>query len=212
MNTRLGLRGHRVQNSERAEARRRDILVAAARVFARDGYAAASLDDIGEQLGVSKGVIYYYFRSKEAIYTEIATTASREASQRLETIVAQGDPPDVALRAAISNLVSHIFDDLDRYSITMRTGERLSPESLALIRAQGRRYEQLLRGIIVDGIRAGLFVDHDPTLTTFTILRACLGIADWYSPNGRLTPQAIVQQVTEQMIGGVLRRPEAPLN
>jgi AcrR family transcriptional regulator len=201
----IGLRGHRVQNPERAEARRRDILLAAARVFARDGYADATLDDVARELGVTKGVIYYYFRSKEEIYTEIRATAIRDAIARLEAIVARGAPPADTLRAALTDLVGHIFDDLDRFANVLRTGSRISPENRALIRGLQRRYEGLVRGIVQAGIAAGSFADRDPTITTFTLLRACLGVADWYRPGGRVPPEVIVREVVEQVLTGVLR-------
>src|SRR3712207_4671013 len=135
MSAQIGLRGHRVQNAERAEGRRRDILLAAARVFARDGYATATLDDVAAQMGVTKGVIYYYFRGKEEIFTEIRATAIREAIERLEAIIARGDPPEVTLRAAIRDLVGHIFDDLDRFATVLRAGHRLSEESRSQVRS-----------------------------------------------------------------------------
>ena len=209
MSTRIGLRGHRVQNEERAEGRRRDILLAAARVFARDGYGNATLDDVAAQMGVTKGVIYYYFRSKEDIFTEIRATAVREAIERLEAIIARGEPPDVTLRAAIHDLVSHIFDDLDRFANVLRAGHRLSDESRDLVRTLQRRYEHLVRGIVVSGIQAGVFVERDPSLMTFTMLRAVLGVADWYAPGGRLSPDVIVDQVTDQVVRGILRDPPA---
>ena len=205
MSTRIGLRGHRVQNEERAEGRRRDILLAAARVFARDGYGNATLDDVASQMGVTKGVIYYYFRSKEEIFTEIRATAIREGIERLEAIVARGEPPDVTVRCAIRDLVSHIFDDLDRFADVLRAGHRLSDDSRDLVRSLQCGYEQLIRGIVESGIREGVFVDHDPTLMTFTMLRAVLGVAEWYSPDGRLPPDVIVDQVTDQAVRGILR-------
>ncbi len=200
-----GLRGHRIQNIEKAEGRRREILVAAANVFARDGYASASLDDVAAQIGVTKGVIYYYFRSKEEIFTEIRATAIRDAIERLEAILAAGGTPEQLLRAAVRDLVNHIFDDLDRYANVL-SAQRLSPESHTTIRDLQRRYERLVQQIVVDGIRAGAFADRDPRVTTFTLLRACLGIAGWYSPDGPLPPDLVAEQVTEQVVSGVLRR------
>lgn len=200
-----GLRGHRIQNVEKAEGRRREILVAAANVFARDGYASASLDDVAAQIGVTKGVIYYYFRSKEEIFTEIRATAIRDAIERLEAIVAEGGPPEHLLRAAVRDLVDHIFDDLDRYANVL-SAQRLSPESHATIRDLQRRYEHLVQQIVRDGIGAGVFADRDPRVMTFTLLRACLGIAGWYSPAGPLPSELVAEQVTEQVVSGVLRR------
>lgn len=206
MSNTTGLRGHRVQNVEKAEGRRRDILVAAAHVFARDGYAGASLDDVAAKIGVTKGVIYYYFRSKEEILTEIRATAIRDAIERIEAIIATGGPPEQLLRAAVSDLVSHIFDELDRFANVLRPGEKLSAESHALVRDLQRRYEQLVRGIVEAGIKERAFVQHDPRVVTFTLLRACLGVADWYSPDGPLPPEMVAEQVTEQVVAGVVRR------
>ena len=208
MNRQVGIRGHRFQDPERAQARRRDILLAAARVFARLGYDGATLDDIAEQFGATKAAIYYHFPSKEAIYTEIRATAVREAIGRLETILARGELPEVSLRAAILDLVSHIFDDLDRYANILRTGRQLSAESYETVRALQRHYERLIVGVVEAGIRAGVFAGRDPKLMTFTLLRACLSVADWYSPDGPLTPEAITEQVTEQVLAGVRRWPK----
>jgi AcrR family transcriptional regulator len=204
MSTSIGLRGHRIQNLEKAEGRRRDILVAAANVFARDGYASASLEEVAARIGVTKGVIYYYFRSKEEILTEIRATAIREAIERLEAIVADGGPPERMLRAAVCDLVRHIFDDLDRYANVLHAGERLSAESYTLVRDLQRRYEQLVQGIMEAGMRQGVFAARDAKIATFTLLRACLGVADWYSPDGPLRPELIEQQVADQVMAGVL--------
>lgn len=200
----VGLRGHRIQNPERAEARRRDILLAAARTFARRGYDGATLDDIADELGTSKAVIYYHFPSKEAIYTEIRATAIRGAIERLETILAQREPADIALRRALVDLMTHLFDDLDRYANILRAGSRLSEESRQAVRALQRRYEHLIGGIVEKGMQDGLFAGRDPMLMTFTILRACLSIADWYSPEGRLPAEVIVKEVADQVMGGIL--------
>ncbi|MGE3598242.1 MAG: TetR family transcriptional regulator [Dehalococcoidia bacterium] len=210
MSTQVGLRGHRMQNEERAEGRRRDILLAAARVFARDGYVDATLDDVATQMGVTKGVIYYYFRSKEEIFTEIRATAIREAIERIEAIVARGEAPEATLRATVRDLVGHIFDDLDRFANVLNSGRRLSDESREMVRMLQRRYEGLIRAIIESGIRAAIFVDHDPKLMTFTLLRAVLGVTAWYSPEGRLSPEVIADQVTDQVVRGILRNPPPP--
>ena len=199
----VGIRGHRFQDPERAQARRRDILLAAARVFARLGYDGATLDDIAVQFGATKAAIYYHFHSKEAIYTEIRATAVRDAIARLEAILARGEPPEATLRAAILDLVSHIFGDLDRYANILRTGRQLSAESYETVRVLQRQYERLIGAVVEEGIAAGVFARRDPKLMTFTMLRACLSVADWYSPDGPLPPEVIAEQVTDQVLASV---------
>jgi AcrR family transcriptional regulator len=53
--------------SERSEGTRRQILDAAAAAFARDGYAATSLNDVIRQSELTKGAFYFHFPSKEAL-------------------------------------------------------------------------------------------------------------------------------------------------
>ncbi len=52
----------------RKDARPAEILEAALAVFAERGFAATRMDDIAEQAGVTKGTIYLYFESKEAVF------------------------------------------------------------------------------------------------------------------------------------------------
>jgi len=83
------------------ESKRRSQIISAARqVFSRKGYDAATVDEIAEGAGVSKGLIYHYFRSKEDIlvataeawldtfeeYTKRMTAAEATASSKLLSV------------------------------------------------------------------------------------------------------------------------------
>ena len=195
----------RAKRDEDKQQRRLEIMDAAERLFRERPDGLASMDELAEAAGLAKGTLYLYFRSKEEIYTEIRATAIRGAISRLEAIIARGGPPSETLDAAIRDLVGHIFDELDRFANVLRADSRLSAESRTLIRGLQREYERLMRGIIERGVREGAFAPRDPSVMTFTLLRACLGVADWYHPGGRLPPEAIVEQVTEQVMNGVLR-------
>src|SRR5581483_9897084 len=146
--------------------------------------------------------------SKEDIYTEIRATAIRDAIARLEPILARRDPPSLTLRDAVHDLVSHIFDDLDRFANVLRADRSISDENRAVVRDLQRRYQDMLRSVIAAGVATGEFARRDPTVMTFTLLRACLGVAEWYRPDGPLPPDRIVEQVTEQVVAGVLNREE----
>src|SRR5690606_12848613 len=84
----FGLRGYRVSDPDKSAARRRDILRAAARVFTANGYFATTMDQIAQELGLTKGVVYYYFRSKEEILFEIVSTAITRAQENLDRVLA----------------------------------------------------------------------------------------------------------------------------
>jgi TetR/AcrR family fatty acid metabolism transcriptional regulator len=80
--------------AERTTDRRRELLDAAARVFARKGFHASRVGDIAEEAGVAHGLLYHYFRSKEEVLEEIF----RETWGALVAETARIEQSDVPLR------------------------------------------------------------------------------------------------------------------
>jgi AcrR family transcriptional regulator len=74
--------------------RRRDLLDAAVRVFARKGFHASRVGDIAEEAGVAHGLLYHYFRSKD----EVLETIFREAWELLATDTDRIESSGVPLR------------------------------------------------------------------------------------------------------------------
>jgi AcrR family transcriptional regulator len=200
----VGVRGYRVRNVAKAEERRREILMGAARAFAHGGYDATNMDQIARECGLAKGHIYHYFRSKEEIFTEIRTDAVSRLIEKLTAIViAAAKDPELALRNAISAVIARIFDEEERYELGLPDPVSLSPENRRRVRTLGRRYERMFENIVRSGIDKGIFVPGDPKLMTFVILRAAFTVANWYRAGGKWKPQWIVEQVTEQLVRSV---------
>lgn len=83
----------------RRDQRRRVLLVAALEVFGRDGYHAASLDDVAELSAVTKPVVYDHFRSKQELYVAVLEEqAQRLFEQLAEPLDPQSAPLEQRLR------------------------------------------------------------------------------------------------------------------
>ena len=197
----VGIRGYRIRDVARAAARRREILVGAARAFAHGGYDATNMDQIAGACGLAKGHIYHYFRSKEEIFTEIRIDAVNRLIEKLTPIAsAAARDPELALRKAIAAVIARIFDEEERYELGLPDPVSLSPQNRKRIRTLGRRYEQMFANILRSGMNKGIFVPGDPKLMTFVILRAAFTVATWYREGGKWKPKWIVDQVTEQLV------------
>ncbi len=70
---------------EYREAAKTKIIDAARTVFAKQGYHDATMDDVAKEVGVSKGALYSYFKSKEEMLKEI----SLQGHQNLRTILSE---------------------------------------------------------------------------------------------------------------------------
>jgi len=95
----------RLTQAEAKERTRAQLLAAAARVFARKGFAGASLEEIAEVAGYSTGAVYYNFANKEQLFLELMRTGwSRQIAGRVRAVTrlfdesaADGSDPFAAL-------------------------------------------------------------------------------------------------------------------
>jgi TetR/AcrR family fatty acid metabolism transcriptional regulator len=89
-----------------AADRRRQILDAAVRVFARQGFHACRVSDIADEAGVAYGLVYHYFRSKE----EVLDTLFTERWDILLQVVRDTDATDAPARDKLRAIAAFIFD------------------------------------------------------------------------------------------------------
>jgi TetR/AcrR family transcriptional regulator len=89
---------------------------AAAEVFARKGYAGASVREIVERTGVTKPVLYYHFGSKEGIYQAILESALRDFDERVGAVGRLTGSASLRLR----RLCEEVFRIFERHSDAVR--------------------------------------------------------------------------------------------
>jgi AcrR family transcriptional regulator len=91
----------RKTQAERREETREHVLAAAARVFARRGFHATSLEAIAEEAGYSRGAVYYNFADKEELFLELLDRRCAERAQDLRAVFADvGDDVEATSQQA----------------------------------------------------------------------------------------------------------------
>jgi AcrR family transcriptional regulator len=100
--------------NRRKEARAPEILEAALASFAEKGYAGTRMDDIAARAGITKGTIYLYFDSKEAVFKALARgSAGAQIAAMTEQVKASDAPSAELLRFVILTL-GHFMRTTDR--------------------------------------------------------------------------------------------------
>jgi AcrR family transcriptional regulator len=182
------------------------VLRTAAQLFNEKGYAASTLDEVAERLGVSKPTVYYYAESKDAILFECVKAGLEMLQQAIREVDAAGGTAFEKLHAAMRAYVAIVTQDFGR--LVIRVGEDPLPEAN---RRKLRRMKSALdlefRELIRQGIAEGTMADCDPKLAAFTLAGALSWIGRWYDPAGALSPE----QIAEQCIGVLVRGLAAPV-
>jgi AcrR family transcriptional regulator len=169
----------------------RRILLAAATAFAERGFHATTTRDIAAQAGLSSAALYFYFRSKEEVLYQIATSALDFTIELVATEAKSPGSPTERLTTLVRVLtIWHTYNSQVAHVVLYQTGA-LTSAHLADVAAKQREVSQILRQVITDGVTSGDFDAPDTGAATIAILSLCLDVARWYRPGYRLTPQQL---------------------
>jgi AcrR family transcriptional regulator len=184
------------------QAKRMKILESAVKSFARRGFYGTSMDDIAEELRLTRGSLYYYFHDKEEILALCHLVALEAVNRTLDRVRAEGLPPAEAVRRLV---VEHVRVMVDRFH-----GTALALEVDALDPARRRevvdlrdRFESGLREVVADGVARGVFRAVDPKVTAFAMFGAINWVGRWFKPGGGTDPETIGQAFADLFLSGL---------
>jgi AcrR family transcriptional regulator len=100
----------KVTQQYRAE-RRAQVMAAARRCFVRDGFHAASMQDLVEEAGMSSGAVYRYFPSKDAVIEAIAAENLAQVVAVLEQAIEDGASPPAAIATVLEFVTRRHAED-----------------------------------------------------------------------------------------------------
>ena len=196
------------------DARRR-ILDAAAEAFMEHGFANATIDDIAREVGATKGLVYYHFRSKFDIFLAVYEEAMGRVRARVELPArSAGTGRDRLVAMAVAHLVNlmtdlayhHVVHQAVRgqVSVALKTRQRDALEQLNELR---RDYEQLFRGVLAAGIADGSLRAVDASLATRTLLSNLNAVDTWYhrvegQPAAEI--EELARRIVDLLIGGLV--------
>jgi AcrR family transcriptional regulator len=161
--------------TRQGQERKQAILDAAASLFAERGYAETRIIDIVRAAGVAKGLFYWYFENKEAVFAELVGAVRHQL--RLE----QGraiDPDATALRRVGQGVEASVrFMGEHRRLYSFFDMESLDPRLMNLLRPGAEVHITDTAAHVRAGIEAGQIQDEDPVL----LAHGVVGAVAWFS-------------------------------
>ncbi len=144
-----------------AEQRRADLLAASEALFLEKGVAATSLDEITSRAGVSKGLFYLYFRSKDDLLAAMQDQFSVRLADHIRAATGlTGDWP-AKLDACVQAIFDSYQESRDLHEVVFQHGSHVSAshrQSHALV-------VEAIGDLLAEGMAAGAFDVADPAAT-----------------------------------------------
>lgn len=199
------------RTKEEAEATRQDVLRSALQVFSEKGYAAATLKDIADRAGVTRGAVYWHFENKADLYNTLLAEFSVMSSQIVaKAIEAGGTLPEILKRVFVRLLQEVERDRELRAVLELELFTMLRIAELEDSRQkQLETGEQLLAGIsqaMEEGIQAGyLRKDFEPITMARSFLAFQKGaIQLWLVDPKSFSLQLEAEAMAEIYLKGIL--------
>jgi AcrR family transcriptional regulator len=146
------------QLTSQGAERKQQLLDAAARLFAEQGYAATRVVDIVEAAGVAKGLFYWYFDNKEALFRELATEIRRRLRRQQAAAMDESAPALVRLLQGAVASVQFMAENAPFFSLLEVEGRNVSE----VLRQGTEQHLADVSAIIVEGQADGTVTDDDP--------------------------------------------------
>jgi len=162
-----------------SEERKQQILQAAMTCFARTGYHKTTMDDIVKESGLSKGALYWYFKSKKELFIFMIQELMEQMSVAWQAIA---DQPDVSatdkLVGSLELFRSGLGEFMALFGVMMEAWAltRFDEDVQELMRTFYKPYLQLMTGIIEEGIANGEFRPAPAEDTALVIMTMFDGI------------------------------------
>lgn len=187
-------------------SRERDIVATAARLFKEKGYRATTLEDIAAAVGMLKGSLYYYIRSKEELLYLVVRDPIREVYSELEAIVAADLPFTEKIAQAIANHMTVFHLHYPHIAVYLHDYRHLMDKLEQNVIETPKQYQRLWDTLLRQGIAAGeIRNDVDVTMAGYALLGMCNWAYRWYNPAGRLSPQEVADVFTKIALQGLTR-------
>lgn len=188
----------------RRALRREAILEAAAAEFAEHGYEAATLDRIGDRIGLSKASLYHYVTGKQ----ELLATLLEQVTEQIGAEAEQppGTTATARLRAFVRAHVRVTISNPQATVLAENLDALMHRSASARLASARRRHEERLANILRAGVDAGEFASVAVGPAVRLLLGALNGVPRWFDPDGPLTLEGLSDQVVDLLLTGLAGR------
>ncbi|WP_037252805.1 TetR family transcriptional regulator [Kibdelosporangium aridum] len=174
--------------------RERQMMTIAEAVFSERGYAATSMDEIADRVGVSKPMIYEYFGSKEGLLVACIRQVRTELRERTAQSVIGAASPEEALRKGLETFFRFTDDHRRSWELLLRT-ETAVVGAAAVAEIETARQEQIQLHIALFSAYMPDTDQRSLEAAAEILVGACERLSVWYVRHDDVTPEEAAEHI-----------------
>mgnify|MGYP000848850941 CR=1 FL=1 len=188
----------------RKKASKKDlILQKAAIMFREKGFAATSMRDLAESVGIEAASLYNHIRSKNEILEAICFEVANRFNANMDTLDASNEGTIKKVESLLRFHIQQMVENYEEVYVSDREWKHLDEPYLSNFQTQRRNYRKKFAAIIEEGIRKNEIRKIDAPTSVLIMLHAVSGIESWHRSTSKISATELEENMVAIMIDGL---------
>ena len=196
----------RAGSQSKPATRLEEVLQSAANIFFAKGFHATSIEDVARDVGMLKGSLYYYIKSKDDLLFQLLLAGIEDGDAFIaRQIDVSGDPVE-ELERAIRAQIDYIIQNKVPFGLFLHEFDSLSGKRQHKLISVMSRYNARFVQLVRRGQEQGKLINGEPWLIVNGILGMCNWLYRWYDTDQVSGPEEIKQVFLRMILSGIRKQ------
>ena len=192
---------------QRKKASKKELILRkAAAMFREKGFAATSMRDLAETVGIEAASLYNHIRSKNEMLEAICFDVANRFNANMDAIEAGTEKSIKKVETLLRFHIKEMVGNYEEVYVSDREWRHLDEPYLSNFQNQRRIYRKRFAAIIEDGIRKNEIRQIDAPTAILIVLHAVSGIESWHRSKARITGEELENNMVTIMIDGLRKQ------
>jgi AcrR family transcriptional regulator len=184
-------------------SRLEEVLESAANIFFTKGFHATSIEDVARDVGMLKGSLYYYIKSKDDLLFRLLLAGIEDSDAFIAQHIDPDGEPMAQLERAIRAQIDYIIENRVPFGLFLHEFDSLSGKRQHKLIAVMSRYNNRFVELVKKGQAEGKLIAGEPWIVVNGILGMCNWLYRWYDPVQASDPEKIKNVFVEMIFEGI---------
>lgn len=185
------------------QTRLEEVLQSAANIFFAKGFHATSIEDVARDVGMLKGSLYYYIKSKEDLLFQLLLAGIEDSDAFIAQHIDPAGDPVAQLERAIRAQIDYIIQNRVPFGLFLHEFDSLSGKKQHKLIAVMSRYNSRFVELVRRGQQQGKLIEGEPWVIVNGILGMCNWLYRWYDPEQVSNPEQIKSVFVKLVFAGI---------